>query len=316
MRKLAESLQHLLVPELTIIAEVDGQGVGAIIGLPDYNPRIKLIDGKLFPFGIFRLLSKKRDIKRIRVFSINVVPEFQRWGLGLVLMRGLTPMAMQMGIQEAEFSWIDEDNDMARLGLEKGGAKVYKTYRMYDYEPNSASARSLIAGPACRALDGRAWQLVNPKPGAAPQRPQRRPSSSGCSFRDTANRPAIAPSVADAPCPTRGTAATGTSGAGRDIAARQVPTAAVTTNLRVVDGIQQLFQIGHFLVAIPEAMGPSVRRLVHHHHAPGQQINLGQVADFQLAGSEQTAAPAVSRKQPVSCSRQTFNSFAEGNGRI
>jgi GNAT superfamily N-acetyltransferase len=142
MRKLASSLQHLLVPELTIIAEVDGQGVGAIVGLPDYNPRIKKIDGKLFPFGIFRLLSKKRDIPRIRVLSINVVPEFQRWGLGLVLMRGLTPMAMEMGIQEAEFSWIDEDNDMARMGLEKGGAKVYKTYRMYDYEPNSASARS------------------------------------------------------------------------------------------------------------------------------------------------------------------------------
>jgi GNAT superfamily N-acetyltransferase len=147
MRKLAEGLRLLLIPELTIIAEVDGQGVGAIVGLPDYNPRIKRINGRLFPFGIFHLLRKRAEIKRIRILSINVVPEYQRWGLGLVLMRGLTPMAMQMDIQEAEFSWVSEDNDMARMGLEKGGSKVYKTYRMYDYEPVSASAAAASAAP-------------------------------------------------------------------------------------------------------------------------------------------------------------------------
>lgn len=132
MRKLAYSLEHLIVPELAVMAEVDGVPVGAIIGLPDYNPRIKEIGGRLFPFGVFRLLSKKRDIARLRVISINVVPEYQRWGLGLVLMKALSPKGIEMGFTEAEFSWISEENDLARLGLEKGGAKVYKKYRMYD----------------------------------------------------------------------------------------------------------------------------------------------------------------------------------------
>ncbi|HEV3344616.1 MAG TPA: GNAT family N-acetyltransferase [Pirellulales bacterium] len=134
MRKLATSLEHLIVPEMAVIAEVDGRPVGAIIGLPDYNPRIREIGGRLFPFGVFRLLSKKRDIKRLRVLSINVVPEYQRWGLGLVLMKALSPKGIELGFDEAEFSWISEDNDLARLGLEKGGAKVYKKYRMYDLE--------------------------------------------------------------------------------------------------------------------------------------------------------------------------------------
>lgn len=132
MRKLAASLEHLIVPEMVVFAEVEDHVVGAIIGLPDYNPRIKEIGGRLFPFGVFRLLSKKRDIKRIRVLSINVVPEFQRWGLGLVLMRAMAPKALELGITDAEFSWISEDNNLARQGLKKGGAKVYKTYRMYD----------------------------------------------------------------------------------------------------------------------------------------------------------------------------------------
>ncbi|MGH7140146.1 MAG: GNAT family N-acetyltransferase [Pirellulales bacterium] len=132
MRKLAASLEHLIVPELAVMADVDGQPVGAIIGLPDYNPRIKEIGGRLFPLGFLRLLSKKKDIKRVRIISINVVPEYQRWGLGLVLMKALSPKGMEMGFEEAEFSWISEDNDLARLGLEKSGAKVYKKYRMYD----------------------------------------------------------------------------------------------------------------------------------------------------------------------------------------
>jgi GNAT superfamily N-acetyltransferase len=76
-------------------------------------------------------------MKRIRVLSINVVPEYQRWGLGLVLMRSLVPKAMEIGIEEAEFSWVSEDNTMAVLGLEKGGAQHYKTYRMYDYDAGS-----------------------------------------------------------------------------------------------------------------------------------------------------------------------------------
>lgn len=45
----------------------------------------------------------------------------------------LVPKAIESDIGEAEFSWVSEDNDMVRMGLEKGGAKVYKTYRMYDY---------------------------------------------------------------------------------------------------------------------------------------------------------------------------------------
>lgn len=135
MRALAASLRHLLIPELALIAEVDGVGVGAVIGLPDYNPRIRAINGRLFPFGFIHLLRNKKSVKRIRVLSINVVPEYQKWGLGLVLMRSLVPKALEVGVEEAEFSWVSEANTLALGGLRKGGAKHYKTYRMYDFDP-------------------------------------------------------------------------------------------------------------------------------------------------------------------------------------
>ena len=131
----ARALRHLMVPELALAAEIDGKMVGAVFGMPDYNPRIKQIDGRLFPFGFWRLLRKKNEIKRIRVISTNVLPEYQLMGIGLVLLDGLVPKALEWGIEEAEFSWVLETNSLSRGSLEKGGAKLTKTYRLYDWEP-------------------------------------------------------------------------------------------------------------------------------------------------------------------------------------
>ena len=50
MEHLAKGLQHLIVPELAVAVEVDGRVVGATFCLPDYNPRIRDINGRLFPF--------------------------------------------------------------------------------------------------------------------------------------------------------------------------------------------------------------------------------------------------------------------------
>jgi len=130
----AKGLRHLIVPELAIGAEIDGKMVGAAFGMPDYNPRIREIDGRLFPFGFIHLLRKKHKIKRIRVISTNVLPEYQRLGIGLALMYGLVPAAIKWGIQEAEFSWVLESNLLSRGSLEKGGAKLTKTYRLYDLD--------------------------------------------------------------------------------------------------------------------------------------------------------------------------------------
>lgn len=132
IRHLAASLKWLIVPELTSVVEVDGRPVGAAFGLLDYNPRIREIDGRLFPFGFLRLLRNKQQIKRLRMVSTNVLPEFQRWGLGLVVHANLLPHALQWGMEEAEFSWVLESNDLSYKTLKRGGAKITKTYRLYD----------------------------------------------------------------------------------------------------------------------------------------------------------------------------------------
>ncbi len=133
----SKSLKHLIVPEMTTVAEVDGKPIGAVFGLLDFNPRIRAIDGRLFPFGFIRLLRNKKALKRVRLISTNVVPEYQKWGIGLVLLNRLLPDALAYGIQEAEFSWVLESNHLSYATLKRGGAELTKTYRMYDLDASS-----------------------------------------------------------------------------------------------------------------------------------------------------------------------------------
>src|SRR5262245_16807897 len=129
---MAASLKHLIVPELIAIAEIEGKTAGFMLGLLDYNERIKRIDGRLFPFGFLRLLWNKKGIHRIRMISTNVIPEFQKWGVGLVIGAHLLPIAIKWGLKEAEFSWVLESNNLSFGTLKRGGAKITKTYRMFD----------------------------------------------------------------------------------------------------------------------------------------------------------------------------------------
>lgn len=132
VQQLAAELRHLIVPELSLVAEVDGKPIGMLFGLLDYNQPIRQMNGRLFPFGFLKLLSGRKKIKHLRILSTNVLPEFQSWGIGISLARGLLAPIQRFGIEEVEFSWVLESNNLSRKTLEKGGAQRYKTYRVYD----------------------------------------------------------------------------------------------------------------------------------------------------------------------------------------
>ena len=134
MKHLSQGLRQLIAPELTTIAEVDGRPVAAAFGLLDYNPRVRKIDGKLFPFGFLRLLGKRKAIKNARILSTNVIPEYQRWGLGVSVLSRLRQDVLDWGLEEVEFSWVLETNHLSYKTLQRGGAKLYKTYRIFDLD--------------------------------------------------------------------------------------------------------------------------------------------------------------------------------------
>ncbi|MBI5367019.1 MAG: N-acetyltransferase [Planctomycetes bacterium] len=131
---MAEQLKPVVVPDLGLIAEIDGKPVGFSLGLPDFNVALKPCRGRLFPFGIFKLLWHKRKIRHMRVITLGVRRAYQKKGIDAVFYVETMKRGKARDCARGEMSWILEDNAMMNRGAEAMGGRVYKRYRMYDRE--------------------------------------------------------------------------------------------------------------------------------------------------------------------------------------
>ena len=123
----------MLVNEnLLLIAEWQGEPIGFSMTVPDFNRAMKNVKGKLFPFGIFKFLRDKRKIDYARTLLLGVLPEHRHKGVDVLMVLRSYKAAIRGGITAGECSWILDSNAVMNRILEKLGAKVYRTYRIYD----------------------------------------------------------------------------------------------------------------------------------------------------------------------------------------
>lgn len=129
---IAKSLKLILNPDLTFFAECEGKPIGFSLSLPDFNQVFIKMNGRFFPFGIFKFLANKKKINQIRVMIMGVIPQFQRKGIDAVFVLDTIKNGLNIGIKMAEISWILEDNIPMVQTAEKLNAKLYKRYRIFD----------------------------------------------------------------------------------------------------------------------------------------------------------------------------------------
>ncbi len=128
----AKGLKQIIDPDLALIAEDNGKPVGFLLALPDINPALKRINGRLFPFGLPSLLWHTRKIKHTRVVIMGVIEEYRNRGIDTALYFESYRIGVKKGIKSAEMSWVLENNDSMNRALKMMGARKYKTYRMYE----------------------------------------------------------------------------------------------------------------------------------------------------------------------------------------
>jgi hypothetical protein len=128
----AKSMKTILDPRVVLIAERNGEPVAFALTLPDINQALKKINGRLFPFGLPRLLYHARRICRVRVLALGIVKKAQNWsGLGAALYFESYRRCVEAGYREGEFSWTLETNDLINRSMQLFEARLYKRYRIY-----------------------------------------------------------------------------------------------------------------------------------------------------------------------------------------
>ena len=125
---------------IALVAEVDGKPAAMCFAIPDVNEMVKDFDGELMrrPWNLVKLLYrlKFRRPHHARLLLLGVKEEFRashRYGtLAAVLYVEVARRGARAGYVGGELSWTLEDNVMINRGIERMGAKRYKTYRVYE----------------------------------------------------------------------------------------------------------------------------------------------------------------------------------------
>ncbi len=135
---LAGELKDLVHPDLVRIALIDGEPVGFILTVPDWNPVLRDIGGSLWrhPIKLIRhlLFTKAESLAGIRLILLGMREGFRNRGIESLLFANGIEVALKAGYEWCEYSWILEDNERTKGAVRLMGGELYKIYRMYEKE--------------------------------------------------------------------------------------------------------------------------------------------------------------------------------------
>jgi hypothetical protein len=132
MEHMAKSFKAIVDPDFLIFAFDGDRPVGALWALPDYNLVIKKLNGRMGPMEMLIFLLLKRRIRHARVMTAGVVNDYRQRGIEAGLVARVFENGVKKGYTSGELSWVLADNVMMNRLAEAVGARVYKTYRVYE----------------------------------------------------------------------------------------------------------------------------------------------------------------------------------------
>jgi GNAT superfamily N-acetyltransferase len=133
VRYYAGDLKPILDERWAMIAERDGEVLGAALSLPDVNQCLAHMNGRLLPIGWAQFLWYRRKIDRIRVLALGVKPEYQDLGIAAAFYIRHLEQAdpTHKSVWWGEMGWILETNEAMNRAMEGMGGKIVKRYRIY-----------------------------------------------------------------------------------------------------------------------------------------------------------------------------------------
>ncbi|MDB5735923.1 MAG: yghO [Alphaproteobacteria bacterium] len=135
---MAGILKVLLRPGDVAIAEYQGKPAAFAAIFPNLNEAIRDMNGRLFPFNIFKLLwrMKVSRTKTARMPMMGVRKSLQASPIGAALalsvIKSVRDFNFARGVVDSDLSWILARNTRVRHVIEMVGGVPYKTYRVYE----------------------------------------------------------------------------------------------------------------------------------------------------------------------------------------
>ncbi len=135
---LAKNFKMLVPANAVQIASWKGENAAFIVSMPNINEWFQGLNGRVLSWKLPKLIKGAitKKSKSVRVPLMGVLKKYQDTmvgaGLALAVIREASDYQISRGVTHGEFSWVLEDNLRLRHIMESMGARVYKTYRVYE----------------------------------------------------------------------------------------------------------------------------------------------------------------------------------------
>jgi hypothetical protein len=136
--KMGKDMSLIILPELTRITFIDGEAAAVSVGIPNLNEVIRDLGGKMFPFGILKMLWRLK-VSGTRTGRLLILGIRKKWrhvrryaGLSAYLYVEMNRSAHLLGLTGGELGWTLEDNSAINAGIRLMGGRVEKRYRVYE----------------------------------------------------------------------------------------------------------------------------------------------------------------------------------------
>ncbi|MCP4575715.1 MAG: acyl-CoA N-acyltransferase [Deltaproteobacteria bacterium] len=131
-RWIAKSVERVIEEDLAFFVYCGEEPVGFALILPDINPLLKRLNGKIGLSGLWKILRHKKEINGTRGFMFGIKKQYQEVGLPAVALDHLLgKIGKDDKFQYFEFGWTLEDNDAINQWLMEGGMRVRNRYRIF-----------------------------------------------------------------------------------------------------------------------------------------------------------------------------------------
>jgi ribosomal protein S18 acetylase RimI-like enzyme len=116
---------------IKLIVTDQNELVAFVVGMSHIGDGIIAAKGKLFPFGIFRILASARKSKQLNLLLGGIDPAYRGKGLDVMMGVKMLESARALGKTTIDSHLELESNAKIRAEMEKLDGHVYKRFRIY-----------------------------------------------------------------------------------------------------------------------------------------------------------------------------------------
>jgi hypothetical protein len=116
-------------PDLAFFIYYEDDPAGICVILPDINPLLKRLNGRIGLSGLLKILLYRREINGLRGLLFGIKEKYRQMGLPLLAFRHLYEVVRKKEkYRYLELGWTLEDNESINFLVEEAGARIHHKY--------------------------------------------------------------------------------------------------------------------------------------------------------------------------------------------